>query len=228
MMESVMEAARSGPAKYEPHSPAERPAPTPDAGDQTLLARLRAGDEAAFAEWVGRETPKLLGTVRRLLRDEEDARDAVQDAFLQAFRALESFSGHSRLSTWLHRIAINAALTQLRRRKVRPETSIEELLPSFHADGHRADPGPAWPEPQDHTIEGAELSRILEECYALLPERHRIVLLLRDLEGLDTKETAALLGVGADAVKMRLHRARQALRTLLEPYVLAGVRPGAA
>ena len=202
-------------------------APEPRDCDAALLGRLRAGEEAAFEEWVRRETPRLLGTLRRILRNEEDTQDAIQEAFLQAFRALGSFSGGSRLSTWLHRIAINAALMQLRRRKVRPETSIEDLLPSFHSDGHRIDPGPAWPGPHERSIDRRELGEILQEAYALLPEKHRLVLLLRDVEGLDTRETAAVLGVGDDAVKMRLHRARQALRTLLEPYVRAGIRPSA-
>lgn len=195
--------------------------------ESTLLARLRAGDEGAFETWVRAETPRMLGSARRILRNEEDAREAVQESFLQAFRALGDFAGQARLSTWLHRITINAALMQLRRRRRHPEQSIEELLPRFTEDGHRVDPGPRWPALPDDAVDRGELRRVLQECYDRLPEPQRLVLLLRDVEGLDTDEAAAVLGVGRNAVKMRLHRARQALRTLLEPYVLEGLRPAA-
>jgi len=195
------------------------------AGDSILLGRLRRGEEAAFAHWVSHETPRLLATARRLLRDEEDARDAVQEAFAQAFRALPSFAGHARLSTWLQRIAINAALMQLRRRKRRSEASIDSLLPSVEDEGQRMAPHGAWPRSETLDCERAELRQVMASCYGRLPERHRLVLLLRDVEGLDTAETAHVLGVGREAVKMRLHRARQALRTLLEPYVLESQRP---
>ena len=84
------------------------------ASEASLLERLRAGEQSAFEEWVRAETPRVLGTLRRILRNEEDAQDATQDAFLQAYRALGGFAGNSRLSTWLHRIAINAALMKFR------------------------------------------------------------------------------------------------------------------
>jgi RNA polymerase sigma-70 factor (ECF subfamily) len=187
--------------------------------DAALLGRLRSGDEAAFAELVRREGGRMLAVAKRILRSEDDAHDALQDAFLAAFRHLPEFAGDARLSTWLHRIAINAALMRLRSRKRRREDSIEPLLPAFEADGHFSAPGPAWRADATGALESRETATLVRACIDRLPESHRTVLLLRDIEGLDTAETAAALGLGLDAVKMRLHRARQALRTLLEPHL---------
>jgi RNA polymerase sigma-70 factor (ECF subfamily) len=189
------------------------------AEDAALLLRLRAGDEAAFASWVQAETPRLLALARRILRSEDDAHDAVQEAFLSAWRALPRFEGGSRLSTWLHRIAVNSALMRLRSRRRRREDPIEELLPSFAEDGHHAGPVPAWSRHEPCAAERREVHEIVRGCIDRLPESHRVVLILRDVEGLDTAEAADALGVTPEALKMRLHRARQALRSLLEPFM---------
>jgi RNA polymerase sigma-70 factor (ECF subfamily) len=191
------------------------------ADDGPLLARLRSGDDAAYALLVRQNMPRLLAVARRMLRSEEDARDAVQDAFLQAFRGIRGFEGGSRLSTWLHRILINACLMKLRSRGRRPEESIEELLPRFYEDGHRIDLGPAWRTEGLDPVEQSEIRRLVREGIDRLPDIYRNVLLLRDIEGLSTEETAQMLDVKIDTVKVRLHRARQALRALLDPH-LAG------
>lgn len=182
----------------------------------TLVARLRAGEEAAFEELVRTHGGRMLGVARRLLRDPDEAQDAVQDAFLSAFRSLEKFEGGARLSTWLHRIVVNAALMKLRTRRRKPETSIEELLPRFLEDGHQAQPAVAWKLPADQALERAQLGQLVRRRIDELPETYRTVLLLRDVEDLDTAETADFLGIAPNAVKTRLHRARQALRTLLD------------
>jgi RNA polymerase sigma-70 factor (ECF subfamily) len=184
-----------------------------------LLERLRAGDEAAYEALVRTHGPRLLAVARRFLRSEEDARDAVQDAFLSAFRAVDAFQGGARLSTWLHRIVVNAALMKLRTRRRKPEQPIEELLPSFLEDGHMAAPASPWRSEEMDPVERRELSRLLSEAIEALPESYRNVLLLRDIEDLDTEETARAMGISPGAVKTRLHRARQALRGLLEPHL---------
>jgi RNA polymerase sigma-70 factor (ECF subfamily) len=191
---------------------------SPGGDDADLLARLRAGEEAAFAELVRREGGRMLAVARRILRSEDDAHDALQEAFLAAFRHLPEFAGDARLSTWLHRIAINAALMRLRSRKRRREDPLDGLLPSFEADGHFSEPPPAWRTDPTTALEQGETAALVRACIDRLPESHRTVLVLRDIEGLDTAQTAAALGIGLDAVKMRLHRARQALRALLEPH----------
>jgi RNA polymerase sigma-70 factor (ECF subfamily) len=192
----------------------------PAAPDEAaLLERLRAGDEKAYAELVRAHGGKLLAVARRMLRNEEDARDAVQEAFLSAFRSIDRFEGGARLSTWLHRIAVNAALMRLRTRRRKPEGSIEDLLPGFLEDGHQAQPAQPWRDVPEDAVEGAELRRLVLAKIHELPESHRDVLLLRDIEGLDTDEAAQALGIAPGAVKTRLHRARQALRGLLEPHL---------
>jgi RNA polymerase sigma-70 factor (ECF subfamily) len=203
-----------------PSAPVGRARTAPPAApahpDAALLAQLRAGDEAAFAALVRRESGKLLAVARRILRSEEEAQDAVQDALLSAFQNLERFEGNARLSTWLHRITVNAALMRLRSKKRRREDAIDELLPAFAEDGHHAAAVPGFQEDAEDEIAAAQVARIVRAAIDELPDSYRIVLVLRDIEGLDTAEAAEALGIGPDATKMRLHRARQALRTLLE------------
>lgn len=190
-----------------------RTMPDDDAG---LLARLRRGDPQAFETLVRRYGGRLLATARRFVGNDELARDVVQDAYLAAFRALDGFNGAARLSTWLHRIVVNAALMKLRSRRRRPEDSIEDLLPRFDDTGHWAEPPSAGNAPVDVAFDREESRRMVRRAIEALPETHRAVLLLRDIEELDTDETAAMLDITPNAVRTRLHRARQALRTLLE------------
>ena len=193
--------------------------PAPPAADPQaeLLARLRAGDEAAFEQLVREQTPILLRVARRLLHSEDEARDAVQDAFVAAFRGLPTFRGESRLGTWIYRIAVNAALAKLRTRAGAPEVSLDEWLPRFVEDGHPVEPAAPWPA--DAGPERREVRERVRAAINRLPETHRTVLVLRDIEELTTDEAARALGISTGAVKVRLHRARQALRTLLDPWM---------
>jgi RNA polymerase sigma-70 factor (ECF subfamily) len=188
------------------------------AADALLLTRLRAGDATAYDDLVRAYSPRMLAVTRRILHSEDDAKDAVQDAFLSAFRGLASFSGGSLLSTWLHRIAVNAALMKLRTRRRKPERSIETLLPVYLEDGHHAEDFHEWNLPADKAMLRAEQRAVIRKCIGELPESYRTVLIMRDIEELDTDETAERLGLTPNAVKIRLHRARQALRTLLDPH----------
>jgi RNA polymerase sigma-70 factor (ECF subfamily) len=198
------------------------PNATPQQDEElSLLAALRAGDETAFERVVRLYSPRLLAVARRILRNEEDARDAVQDAFLSAFKSLESFSGQSRLSTWLHRIGVNAALMKIRSKQRKPERPISDLLPRFLEDGHPAEPAVPW-EPAEKILERQETKALVRRSIDELPESYRTVLLLRDIEELDTEQTADLMGVSSGVVKTRLHRARQALRTLLDAHFRGG------
>jgi RNA polymerase sigma-70 factor (ECF subfamily) len=189
-------------------------------GDAALLPRLRDGDETAYESLVRGETPRLLAVARRLLRNDEEARDAVQQAWISAFRALPSFHGQSRLATWLHRIVTNEALMRLRARGRRPEDSIEELLPRFDEDGHHVEPQHEWTVPADVLLARAELRDRVRAAIDQLPEIYRTVLLLRDIEELGTDETAQVLDLPVNTVKVRLHRARQALVKLLGPVMM--------
>lgn len=191
--------------------------------DDALLARLRAGEDSACEEFVRSNTSRMLAVARRIVGNEDQARDAVQDAFVSAFRALGEFRSGANLSTWLHRIVVNASLSQLRRRQRRAETSIDEFLPKFLADGHQATPATPWEANPVSTLQREETRKLVRDAIEQLPESYRVVMTLRDIEELDTKETAQLLGVTASVVKVRLHRARQALRTILDPYFRGGL-----
>ncbi|MCB9377338.1 MAG: sigma-70 family RNA polymerase sigma factor [Holophagales bacterium] len=193
-----------------------------EGAERAFVAALRAGDEGAYRRLVSDQGPRMLAVARRYLRDEEEARDCLQEAFFQAFRSLGRFEGQSRLSTWLHRVVVNCALMRLRRRRARPEESIEPLLPTFLEDGHAALPATEWRASAEELVASREVRDIVHRAIESLPETYRTVLLLRDIDELDTAETAAALGVTANAVKIRLHRARQALRELLAPHFVRG------
>ena len=192
---------------------------TPAPDEPQLLERLRAGEESAYEELVRSYGGRLLAGARRFLRVGEDARDAGQDAFLSAFRSIDRFEGQAVLSTWLHRIIVNASLMKLRTRRRKPEHPIEDLLPGYLEDGHLERPASPWRTEEMDQAERNELRGLVLDRIHSLPDGHRNVLLLRDIEGLDTEEAAELLGISPGAVKTRLHRARQALRELLEPHL---------
>jgi RNA polymerase sigma-70 factor (ECF subfamily) len=181
--------------------------------DALLVGRLQHGDEAAFEELVRHHGGRLLSVARRFLGGSEDAQDAVQEAFIRAFKAIHTFEERAQLHTWLHRILVNTALMKLRERRRKPEESIDELLPTFATDGHQTVESREW---SDALLERKETASLVHEAIARLPEPYRVVLVLRDLEERDTAETARILGTTTTVVKVRLHRARQALRTLLD------------
>jgi RNA polymerase sigma-70 factor (ECF subfamily) len=190
------------------------------ASERLLIERLRGGDESAYEHLVREHGGRMLAVARRMLRNEEEAQDAVQDAFLSAFKAIDRFEGAARLGTWLHRIVVNAALMRIRSaRRRRDEVAIEDLLPRFGKDGHPLDPPTRWRDAAEAVLERKELQKLVLVSIDRLPENYRSVLMLRDIEEMSTEEAASLLKIGAGVVKTRLHRARQALRSLLDPHL---------
>src|SRR5947209_18343986 len=159
-----------------------------DDGEADLLAALRAGEPSAYEEAVHRYSPRLLATTQRILRNEDDAHDAVQDTFLSAFRNLDQFAGQSKLATWLHRIAVNAALIKLRKRRQTHEKSIDHLMPRFAGDGHHVEPIVPWDTAAERVLERKETRDAVRHAIDHLPENYRTVLLLRAIEGLSTHE----------------------------------------
>jgi RNA polymerase sigma-70 factor (ECF subfamily) len=193
-----------------------------EAGQDELITRVRAGDERACEQLVREHGPRMLALARRFFACDDDAADAVQDAFISAFRSIHEFEGDSRLTTWLHRIVVNACLMKIRSRK--EHVSIESLLPSFAADGHHAAPVRPWSADDGGDgfarASASETRAIVRSCIDRLPEPYRAVLILRDIEEIDTRDAARTLGCTVANVKTRLHRARQALRTLLDQRTL--------
>jgi len=183
--------------------------------DERLLAGLKAGDEQAFETLVRLYGGRMLAVARRFVKSDEDARDVVQSAYLNAFRSLGQFEGQCLIGTWLHRIVVNTALMRLRSRRRKPETSIDDLLPSFIEDGHHVEQFSDWCAPADELLEREQHRALVRACIDRLPDNYREVLILRDIEELSTEESARALSMTPTAVKVRLHRARQALSTLL-------------
>jgi len=192
---------------------AEAPGPR-KSGEGDLIARLRAGEPRSYEELVRTHGGRLLAVARRIVGDEHHAQDCVQEAFLLAFRGIERFEARAALGSWLHRIVVNVALGRVRITKRHNECAIEDLAPEFDADGCRIEG--RHEIAADAVLESAEIRAQVRDCIDRLPGSFRNVLLLRDVEDLDTAETAALLGIAAGAVKVRLHRARAALKILLE------------
>jgi RNA polymerase sigma-70 factor (ECF subfamily) len=185
--------------------------------EAALVERLKAGDERAYELVVRRETGRLLAAARRLVRDEATAHDCVQEAFLSAFRAIDSFEPRSSVGAWLNRITINAALMRLRKERRLAETPIDDLLPVFDADGWRRDLVEVPDDDPESALERRRIREFVRAKIDMLPDGYRTALILRDLEGWSTREAAEALGIAEGAMKVRLHRARAALKSLIEP-----------
>ncbi|MCG8592443.1 MAG: sigma-70 family RNA polymerase sigma factor [Proteobacteria bacterium] len=206
-------------SEFDPEKPCPAPrAATADAeAEAERVAALRRGENGAFDELVRRHGPKLLAVARRILRDEELARDCVQETFLSAYRAIDRFEERSTLSTWLHRIVTNAALMKLRARRGRPEEPLDGREPMYDRYGFRVGPIRANALTPEELLQRSGTRERVREAIDQLPEGHRTILMLRDLDGFTTREAAELLGISTGAAKVRLHRARTALKESLAP-----------
>ena len=189
--------------------------------DEEILARIRAGDKSACALCIEKYGSRLTRLALRLLQNEADADDVVQETFLNAFKAIESFEGRSSLGTWLHRITYNNAMMRLRR------LSPEMISVDITLDG--ADEG--VPVPQvffdwcclpEEDYHNEEVRQQLASAFGTLSPTLRSVFVLRELKGLSTRETAVALDVSEDVVKTRLRRARTHLREILGDYFADG------
>ncbi|PRQ05349.1 ECF RNA polymerase sigma factor SigW [Enhygromyxa salina] len=194
--------------------------PTPGE-EREIIEGMRAGDDRAFERMVRAHVGPLRAVALRLLQNPADADDAVQEAFLSAFRNFDSFRADARLKTWLHRIVVNVALQRLRRHKRQIArgaeiVDISELLPRFADNGFPEHFHRPWVQTSEELAARAQTREQVRQMIDKLPDNYRTVLILRDIEELDTAETAELLELTPGTVKVRLHRARQALRNLLE------------
>jgi RNA polymerase sigma-70 factor (ECF subfamily) len=204
--------------------------PTPD--DQELVERARAGDEDAFATLVRRHTPALLRLARMYVATHAVAEDVVQETWLGVLRGLERFEGRSSFRTWLFRILVNRAKTRgVREHRSVPFASLggggeDDDEPAvdptrFAEQGNWVSPPQRWEEDPDAALRSSELRRIAEEAIAELPERQRIVITLRDLEGLSSDEVRNALDLSETNQRVLLHRARAKVRQALEDWIEA-------
>lgn len=183
------------------------------------LDALRNGDWTAAEQLVREHAGWMLALARRMVREDALAEDIVQNAFANIFRKLDQFDGRSALKTWMHRIVVNQSLMLLRKVRRTNEDSIDDLLPEFDRNGCRIEEDWATFETPESLIEKSQSAEKISELIGTLPESYRIVLLLRDIEEMSTLEVAELLQISEANVKVRLHRARAALKKLLEPLM---------
>jgi RNA polymerase sigma-70 factor (ECF subfamily) len=170
--------------------------------------------ELVFREYA----PRIYNLARRMLGSDSDAEDVTQDVLVQVIRNLGSFRGESALSTWLHRITVNAALAHRHKRAVREGHHRREPVETFVEDDHRDAPVRRWSVGPEEQALNRETQRLIEEAITRLPETYRDVFVLADVEGLPNAETGELLGLSVAAVKSRLHRARLLMRKALAPH----------
>jgi RNA polymerase sigma-70 factor (ECF subfamily) len=185
--------------------------------DEELLHRAREGDRAAFEELVARTRDRVFGVAYRIVRNESEAAEVTQETFLSAWRNLKQLSG-DQFAGWVHRIAANRALMKLRHQKM--ASQVEESLesPQFNARGSLIDTVADWaPDAEGQSLD-AELQRAIEQAAATLPEEHRRVFMLRDVEGLSYEEISEITGDSVPALKSRLHRARLSMRAAIDHF----------
>jgi len=190
-------------------------------GPLDTLGAIRAGDPVACRTFIEQHLPRMMGVARRFFRCEHECADVAQDALVSVVRSLHSFEGEASVSTWLHRIVVNACLMRIRSRSRRPQISLDSLLPAFDDAGNHTCAVSRWSDEPIHVAGKQELRDRVRQCIDQLPDGYREVLILRDMEELDTEETARILGISVANVKVRLHRARQAIRTLLDPFMVS-------
>jgi RNA polymerase sigma-70 factor (ECF subfamily) len=185
--------------------------------DETrLIAELKQGDSTSFEHLVRLYGGYMLTISRRYLSNESDAQDAVQDAYLQAFKAIQHFEGRSSLRSWLHKIVTNSALMKIRGDSRNKIELLEDDPSLFDRHGKRIATTHEISLSTEETVIGKEKSASIRAHIDSLPTTSRHLLLLRDIEGYSTEETSKLLGISVAAVKTGLHRARQTLKTRLE------------
>lgn len=201
------------------------------ASEAKLLEGLQTGDPTAYRRLVELNSANVYNVALKLLGDEQEAEDVLQETFLSAFQAIDRFEGRSKISTWLYRIAYNASLMRLRKRKQMTSFSLdtplgEEDRGEEPVSRHLVD----WSTVPDDQLLTAEARQEMDRAIADLPETLRSAFILRDIQGLSGAETAEVLGISVQAVKNRLHRARLQLRDRLSDYYAERVKslPAAA
>jgi len=201
-------------------------APAASLPDEEIVRRVRLGDSALFELLMRRHNQRVYRVVRAVVKDEADVEDVMQQAYINAFTHLHQFEDRSRFSTWLIRIALHEAFGR-RRKLQRAETATARYRSAVDDDpGEFMDTLTSPEADPERQAYAQELHRVLEAAVDALPESYRAVFMLRDIEGLSTSETGQGLGLGDEAVKTRLHRARAMIRRAVTARI-GEVAPGA-
>jgi RNA polymerase sigma-70 factor, ECF subfamily len=196
------------------------PSGKPDA-DLPLVEALRHDDPDAAPMLVGAYGDRVYRLAYRITGSREDAEEAAQDALLTIARKIDSFKGESAFSSWIYRVAANAAYQKLRSRRAKwREIALEDVLPTIEQDGRHFEPMDDWSRRVDEQAMQHEMRRVLEEAIEGLPPDYRTALVLHDVEGLSNPDIAEALGISLPAVKSRVHRSRLYLRRRLADYMV--------
>ena len=180
--------------------------------DQKLVQALQRGDTGAVEALLDRYGGWIYRVARRLLNDPRDVEEVTQDVLLAVVRKAQTFKGEAAFSSWLYRIAVNAAYQRLRAKRARPEVSLEPFLRVFDDEGRYIEPVVDWSSKLNDPAVAEETRAAIERSLSRLPEEYRVVIQLHDVEELPNEEVAATLGLTVAAVKSRVHRARLFLR----------------
>ncbi|MFT5374539.1 MAG: RNA polymerase sigma-70 factor (ECF subfamily) [Candidatus Latescibacterota bacterium] len=186
--------------------------------DVELVRRARSGDLDAFEWLLGRHQQRVLRVVLSIVKEPMDAEEVAQEVFLTVFEKIDKFRGDASFTTWLHRVAVNAALMQRRKKKADRSVSLDEVMPAFDDKGMIAANVGDWTERAEDPVLQQEARAVIEAAVDKLEEIYRTVFTLRDIQGFSTEETAGILDLSIAAVKTRLHRARLFLRSELSDY----------
>ncbi len=194
----------------------------PNLPENELLRGLQACDAASYEVLVQEYGPKIMAVARRYVANEADAADCAQNVLFQVCKNIDSYQQRSSLWYWIRGITIKQALMCLREQRRRPERSIDDLLPEFDAAGHRLEELEKRSDNPEDIVHTQDMKQFVRDAINDLPNNHRTVLLLRDIECFTTEETASILSIKVNTVKTRLHRARSALKKLLKPALGSG------
>ena len=186
--------------------------------EEQLVKNLQLGKSESFEQLANLYQKKIYALSFNLTRNAMDSEDVTQEVLLTLFRKIHTFQGRSAFSSWVYRITLNATYMKLRSRKKERSISIEELLPSFNGSGFQQEKIRDWSENTESLLFDNEVRETIQKAVSLLPDKERIVFLLRDVEGLSTENVSEVLELTVPAVKSRLHRARLFLRKKLANY----------
>ena len=186
--------------------------------EEQLVKDLQAGEMGSFEQLANLYQKKIYALSFNLTRNATDSQDVTQEVLLTLFKKGHTFQGKSAFSSWVYRITLNATYMKLRTRKKEPNISIDELLPSFNGSGFQQEKIQDWSENTESLLFDNETREIIQKAVDLLPDKEKIVFLLRDVEGLSTESVGEILELTVPAVKSRLHRARLFLRKKLASY----------
>jgi RNA polymerase sigma-70 factor, ECF subfamily len=186
--------------------------------EEALVRDFQGGDLEAYDKIADIYQKKIYGLSFNLTRNQMDAQDVTQEVLLTLFRKIHTFQGKSAFSSWVYRITLNASYMKLRSKKKEPNVSIDELMPSFNGAGFQQEKIQDWSENTESLLFTNETRDVINKAIDLLPEKEKVVFLLRDVEGLSTEKAGEILDLTVPAVKSRLHRARLFLRKKLASY----------